>query len=122
MPTRKLNEAELLEFNSLLADVRRSIERLGGNDPSLVFAFRRKLAKELTYDERGKPTKRRQLKMRRFRSQAGKCAECGKDFPQGGKGAVLDRLEAMSGYTKENTRLICRPCDERVQESRGYRG
>lgn len=122
MPTRKLNEQELREFDSLLADVRRSIKRLGGNDPTLLFAFRRKLAKELIYDERLKPAKRRQLKTRKFRSQSGKCAECGKDLPRGGKGAVLDRLEAMKGYTEENTRLICRPCDERIQESRGYRG
>ncbi len=27
--------------------------------------------------------------------------ECAKDLPQAGKGAVLDRLEAMNGYTEK---------------------
>jgi hypothetical protein len=34
--------------------------------------------------------------------------------------AVLDRIEAMAGYTAENTRLIHPECDTAVQRSRGY--
>jgi hypothetical protein len=36
------------------------------------------------------------------------------------RGAVLDRLEAMLGYTPENTRLLCPKCNARVQEERKY--
>jgi hypothetical protein len=34
---------------------------------------------------------------------------------------VLDRHEAMRGYTAENTRLLCVDCDSEVQRGRGYR-
>jgi len=34
----------------------------------------------------------------------------------------LDRQNAMLGYTVENVTLICRDCDEKLQESRSYIG
>jgi len=34
--------------------------------------------------------------------------------------AVLDRLQGMGGYTAENTRLICKECDTRIQRERRY--
>jgi hypothetical protein len=33
---------------------------------------------------------------------------------------VLDRLQAVDGYTPENTRLICNECDKKVQRERRY--
>jgi len=33
---------------------------------------------------------------------------------------VLDRTEAMLGYTAKNTRLLCPTCDERIQGERRY--
>jgi len=33
---------------------------------------------------------------------------------------VLDRLEAMPGYTLENTRLLCPECDKKVQTERRF--
>jgi ribosomal protein L44E len=87
-------------------------------DEQLLFALRRKLAKELGYDERGKPMQRRQLKAVKRTLQGGKCAICSQPLPE--KNVVLDRLEAMDGYTEANTRLICRSCDYQVQESRGF--
>jgi hypothetical protein len=33
---------------------------------------------------------------------------------------VLDRLSAMGGFTADNTRLICSPCDRRIQHGRGF--
>jgi transcription initiation factor IIE alpha subunit len=76
------------------------------------------LAKELTYDERSKPMQRRALKLRKIRDQNGRCPECGEALPTAG--AVLDRLQAMAGYAAENTRLICQPCDTRIQGERRY--
>ena len=86
----------------------------------MLWALRRKLAKELTYDERGKPMFRRELKAlkRGEREQGGKCALCGEPLPE--KNAVLDRLEAMLGYTPDNTQLLCPQCDNKVQVERGF--
>ncbi|HEX7679757.1 MAG TPA: hypothetical protein VF713_16625 [Thermoanaerobaculia bacterium] len=91
---------------------------LSEGDPSLLWALRRKLAKELFYDERGKPTHRKLLKATKRGEQQNKCAVCQKELPA--KNAVLDRHEAMKGYTAENTRLICPECDVQIQTERGY--
>lgn len=34
--------------------------------------------------------------------------------------ATDNRYEAMKGYTKENTRLLCGDCDYRIQQERGF--
>lgn len=47
---------------------------------------------------------RRQLKLQRRQEQDGKCPICKKPLPE--SYAVLDRIDAMRGYTPENTRLI----------------
>jgi len=122
MPTRKLTEAELRTVNSLLSEVRQSIERLSGDDLDLRFAARRKIAKELSYDERGKPTKRKKLKLRLYKEQNGLCAVCRESLPLLALGAVLDRQDPMGGYTHENVKLICRACDDKIQESRRFAG
>jgi DNA-directed RNA polymerase subunit RPC12/RpoP len=79
----------------------------------------RKLFKTLTYDERDNPTNRRILKQVKRAVQKNKCANCGEELPK--KNAVLDRFEAMKGYTEENTRLICPECNVNIQEERGYK-
>jgi hypothetical protein len=122
MPTRKLSEQELKMTNSLLEEVRQSIQKLSGNDSDLRFAIRRKIAKELSYDERGKPTQRKKLKLKMLRLQNGLCANCNKPLPLLARGAVLDRQNAMAGYTVENVKLICRSCDDKLQESRSFTG
>ena len=71
------------------------------------------------YDEREKPAKRKRLKGQKRRQQGDRCQNCGLDLPQ--RGAVLDRLNAMKGYTLENTRLLCPRCDLELQTSRGYK-
>lgn len=108
--------------NTLLEEVRQSIQKLSENDSDLQFAIRRKIAKELSYDERGKPTQRKKLKLRMLRLQNGLCAKCGKPLPLLARGAVLDRQNAMAGYTVENVKLICRTCDDELQESRSFTG
>ena len=118
MANRRLTAAELAAANDLLRSVREQLARLSADDSSLLWALRRKVYKELTYDERGKPTYRRKLKARKRVAQGGRCAVCGEALPE--NYAVLDRLEAMGGYTEGNTQLIHQECDTAVQRSRGY--
>lgn len=118
-PNRQLSAEEIeTVFRPLYAEVKARIEEASAGDPTFLWALRRKLAKDLTYEERGKPGHRKQLKAYKMGEQRGKCALCGEDLPE--KYAVLDRLEAMLGYTKDNTRLICHACDAKVQAERGW--
>ena len=118
MPNRTLSPDELLNANGLLVEVRAGLKSLARGDSALLFAYRRKIYKELT-DERGKPTHRRTLKALKRCQQAGRCAECGGPLPA--RYAVLDRLDAHLGYTEDNTRLLRRECDTRIQAQRGYK-
>jgi len=117
---RQLSSDELTRlFAPLFAEVRGRIEAVGEGDEGLCWALRRKLAKELTYLERGKPMHRRALKAVKRAEQAGKCAKCGKELAA--HGPVLDRFDAMLGYTQENTRLLCHDCDWAIQTERRFK-
>lgn len=118
MPNRQLTPKELILVNALLAEIRGRLDELSAGDTELLFAFRRKVFKELTYDERDKPAARRKLKDQKWKEQRGLCALCGKELPE--KYTVLDRLNAVDGYTKENTRLVHQECDVVNQASKGY--
>jgi ribosomal protein L44E len=119
MPNRRLTDDERTAlFGPLLVDVRARLLTLAGTDEQLYWALRRKLSKELSYDERSKPVQRKKLKLAKRKSQDGKCADCSEPLPE--RGAVLDRTEAMLGYTAKNTRLLCPTCDERIQGERRY--
>ncbi|MGH2362833.1 MAG: hypothetical protein ACRDGM_20085 [bacterium] len=118
MPSRQLTTEELAAFKPLLEDGRSRLKALGQGDVELFWAPRRKLAKELTYDERSKPMHRRALKLRKRKEQGGVCTICQTQLPE--RGAVLDRFEAMQGYTAENTRLICPACDTKAQAAKAY--
>ena len=118
MPNRNLTPEELLKANRLLNEIRTRLEELSEGDLHLRFAYRRKIAKELTYDERGKPMQRKLLKLKKMVEQKGLCAICLKPLPE--THSVLDRLNAIGGYTMENTRLIHSECDIQNQASRGY--
>ena len=120
MPNRILTREELIKLaRPLLKSVRTRLLKLSNGDAELHFALRRKLAKELTYDERSGPNERRKLKTAQRARQNNRCAMCGGLLPA--KGAILDRLEAMAGYTSENTQLLCPSCDADTQAKRGYR-
>lgn len=118
MANRILSKAELASANGLLTEIRKQLEALSGGDRELLWALRRKVFKELTYDERGKPMERRKIKEAKWKSQRGLCAGCNGPLPE--KYCVLDRSEAMKGYTTENTRLLCATCDTRLQAEKGY--
>lgn len=119
MPNRQLTSTELATLaRPLLDSTRARLKELSGDDTNLLWALRRKLFKELMYDERGKPMHRVTLKKRKLSEQAGLRFLCQQALSA--KGFVLDRYEAMKGYTAENTRLLCVVCDTKVQSERGY--
>ncbi|MDO8533454.1 MAG: hypothetical protein Q7S17_01765, partial [Xanthobacteraceae bacterium] len=109
MANRNLTSDELVRANALLNELRARLTDLAGGDATLLFAYRRKIAKELGYDERGRPIQRKALKARKMGEQNGICPICSKPLPE--KYTVLDRLDGMGGYTPDNTRLIHSKCD-----------
>jgi hypothetical protein len=118
MPNRNLNADELKLANELLADVRKRLANLAGSDPLLLFAYRRKVVKELGYDERGKPGARAQLKALKWGQQNGKCPDCPNPLPL--KYSELDRKNAADGYTVENTDLVHAECHQARQAAKRY--
>jgi len=119
MPNRRLTKSEIENiFKPLIGDVRSQLEKVTSGDKSLLWALRRKLAKELIYEERGTPTQRTKLKAIKRVEQNGICILCQNPLPT--KGAELDRFEAMLGYTAENTRLVCHSCHIADQQRKGY--
>ncbi len=113
-----LNADELKRANELLKDIRERLTNLAVGDPLLLFAYRRKVIKELGYDERGKPLARAKLKALKWGQQNGKCAHCSKDMPL--KYSELDRKNAADGYTPENTELVHAKCHQERQAAKGY--
>jgi hypothetical protein len=118
MPNRNLTAAELKRANDLLALVRSRLGELAGDDALLLFAYRRKIAKELMHDERSKPTQRRKLKLLKWKSQGQRCAHCGDEMPL--KYSELDRKRAVDGYTEANTELLHAKCHHARQAAKGY--
>jgi hypothetical protein len=118
MTNRTLSDDELKKANVLLAEIRQRLDLLAGGDPLLKFAYRRKVAKELGYDERSKPIVRAKLKAMKWGLQNGKCAECHDDMPIAY--SELDRKNAVDGYTVENTELIHAKCHHIRQARGGY--
>ncbi len=82
MPNRQLDPNELILANTLLAEIRARLKALSNDDRELLFAYRRKVFKELTYDERDKPAARRKLKDLKWKEQDGLCAICKKNYPK----------------------------------------
>ena|ERR1039458_6576717 len=118
MPNRNLNAEELKCANELLADIRERLTSLAAGDLLLLFAYRRKVVKELGYDERGKPGVRAQLKALKWGQQDGKCAHCGDDLPL--KYSELDRKNGVDGYTAESTEFVHAKCHEARQAVKRY--
>lgn len=118
MPNRNLSADELKRANELLTDIRERLKSLAGGDPLLLFAYRRKVVKELGYDERDKPGVRAQLKALKWGQQNGKCANCDDELPL--KYSELDRKNAADGYTAENTELVHAKCHQARQAAKRY--
>jgi hypothetical protein len=118
MANRNLNADELKRANELLKDIRERLTNFAAGDPLLYFAYRRKVIKELGYDERSKPLVRAKLKALKWGQQNGKCAHCGKEMRL--KYSELDRKNAADGYTPENTELVHAKCHQERQAAKGY--
>ncbi|MCC8559253.1 hypothetical protein [Xanthomonas vesicatoria] len=118
MANPRLTPDQLDLARTLLDEVRARLVNLSSGDKELLFAYRRKVYKELMHDERSKPMIRRRLKQLKMREQQGICPLCNELLPE--RGAVLDRTRAVDGYTSENTRLIHAACDVAHQVAKGY--
>jgi hypothetical protein len=118
MPNRNLTADELKRANELLSEIRERLVSLSAGDPLLLFAYRRKVAKELGYDERDKPGARAKLKTLKWDQQHGRCAHCKEDLPL--RYSELDRKNAADGYTLENTELVHARCHQERQAAKAY--
>lgn len=105
-------------FSPFFQKTKDELERLAGGDSRILWALRRKLAKELIYLERSTPAARTKLKMKKWVEQKGICPICDKPLPK--KNAELDRTEAILGYTPENTRLVHHECHIADQAKKKY--
>ena len=105
-------------FAPLFERVKADLHALSGGDARLMWALRRKLAKELVYIERSTPTARNKLKALMWAKQKGSCALCSQPMPQ--KGSELDRFEAYPGYVESNVRLVHHKCHIKDQAGKGY--
>ena len=119
MANPTLDEEHLKRANALIARIKDEIRAMSGDNDQLLFAYRRKVYKELSYWERGKPMDRKRLKLRKWRAQGEACFACKQ--PMAMAYAILDRHEAIGGYTAENTDLICVGCDTGRQASKNYK-
>ncbi len=105
MPNRQLSSDEQRTLAApLLGYIRDQLKESSAGDPGLLFALRRKIAKELMYDERSKPMVRRRLKAQKLLEQKGLCKKCSNSLPE--YGSVLDRINAIDGYTTTNVQLL----------------
>ena len=107
-----------LLFVPLFVGIKAELHRLSDGDAHLMWALRRKLAKELGYLERSTPAARNKLKALVWSKQEGKCALCDQAMPQ--KGSELDRTEAYLGYVGSNVRLVHHECHIKDQASKSY--
>jgi hypothetical protein len=119
MAKQGLEERELALARTILREARERVAQYANGDPKLAFALRRYVYKNLSYDERGTPAQRAQLKLMKLSDQGGKCAY--ESCPVPGKAITkedepeLDRFDPVKGYTAENTRLVHHACHRRSQ-------
>ena len=105
-------------FAPLFERVKADLYTLSSGDARVMWALRRKLAKELVYIERSTPKARNKLKALMWSKQNGNCALCGNPMQQ--KSSELDRFEAYPGYVESNVRLVHHECHNKDQADKGY--
>ena len=120
MENPRLNPVQLEKAKILLQKIRKEITKLSRGDANLIFAYKKKIRKELTYDERGNPAHRRNLKEQMWLKQQGFCAICKKKLTL--KYSELDRHYAPRGYVENNNvRLVHHQCHIKDQKKKGYK-
>lgn len=105
-------------FAPLFERVKAELYALSSGDARLMWALRRKLAKELVYIERSTPAARNKLKTLMWAKQGGICTLCSRPMSQ--KGSELDRSDAYLGYIESNVRLVHHECHINDQAGKGY--
>lgn len=118
MPNPRLTDEQRASANELLEIIAQELEARSQGDKAVHWAMRRRITKELMHQERGTPAHRNKIKRLKREEQRNICPLCGEELPD--KYCVLDRFEAIEGYTVENTRLIHQKCDRVVQADKGY--
>jgi hypothetical protein len=124
MSNERMSKRQLEAARQILSEVRHRLASAAQDEERFVFLLRRYIWKNLSYDERGNPQQRTKLKLQKLVEQDGKCAypNCPtpdrlmtkEDEPE------LDRIEAMNGYTKENTVLMHHDCHRMSQKGKGF--
>src|ERR1700722_1484378 len=99
MANRNLTSDELKHTTELLMEIRKRLTKLAAGDRLLLFAYRRKIWKELQYDERGKPGARGKLKALKWGLQSRKCAQ-----KWGGGGALKNKKFFNKKKERRSTR------------------
>lgn len=105
-------------FVPLFDCVKLKLHDLSSGDARLMWALRRKLAKELIYIERGTPAVRNKLKTLMWEKQNYNCALCHQ--PMQKNGSELDRFEAYLGYVESNVQLVHHECHINDRAGKGY--
>jgi hypothetical protein len=112
------DEQRIQLFAPLFERIKTELNTLSNGDEQLMWALQRKLAKELTYLERGKPATRKKLKAIMWKKQNSNCALCNNPMPQ--EYSELDRYEACLGYIESNVRLVHHECHKKDQADKNY--
>ncbi|GAB3314632.1 hypothetical protein [Luteimonas notoginsengisoli] len=100
MSSPRLTPEQLELARKLLDEIRERLAALSGGDRDLVFAYRRKVYKELMHDER-KPMVRRRLKLLKMKEQQGTKGEL-----KGTEGIMsLDRRGPMIELPRAGVRV-----------------
>lgn len=119
MPNPTLSEDDRKHlFRPLFAEIVAMITKAAGGNEDRLWALRRKIAKELTYLERGRSRDRAKLKKLMRTRQNGLCGLCEQPLPE--KGAELDRFVAKLGYVESNVRLVHHECHINDQAAKGF--
>lgn len=105
-------------FKPLFEEIVSMIVEAADGDEDRLWALRRKIAKELNYLERSRPSDRTRLKKLMRAKQNGLCAICEEPLPD--KGSELDRFVAKLGYVVSNVRLVHHECHIKDQELKRY--
>jgi hypothetical protein len=107
-----LSDEGLTKVRELLDRVRTDLDYLFSRDPKTLHHARRYLMKRLEFDERSRPSDRKDVKLTLMAKQQGKCAICGEPLPA--KGSELDRSDPVLGYTEENCKLVHHECHRKA--------
>jgi hypothetical protein len=102
----------------LLDNIRAELVELSRRDATLLHHTRRYIMKRLEFDERSRPSDRKDVKLTLMAKQQGKCAICGEPLP--GKGSELDRNDPVLGYTEANCKLVHHECHRAAQAAKNF--